>query len=61
MINKSYINMENRMQKGISFHQKGELKQAEQLYQQVLQDPKMPMLTIYWVLLPTKWGDTMWP
>ena len=26
------------MQKGISFHQKGELKQAEQLYQQVLQD-----------------------
>ena len=26
------------MQKGISFHQKGELQQAEQLYQQVLQD-----------------------
>jgi Flp pilus assembly protein TadD/ADP-heptose:LPS heptosyltransferase len=38
MINKSSINMENRMQKGISFHQKGELQQAEQLYQQVLQD-----------------------
>ena len=37
MINKSSINMENRMQKGISFHQKGELQQAEQLYQQVLQ------------------------